>query len=141
MNRIDFYVLRDDNEQARSQFVARLADKARRLGHQVLIRVDSPAQASALDDFLWSSPEEGFLPHRLLNDEQEPTAAVEIAAGDSAGEHRDVLINLGKTVPPDLARFERLAEVVIQTPDILANTREHFSFYKSQGYAVNHQKL
>lgn len=141
MNRIDFYILRDDTEQARWQFVARLADKARRLGHRVLVRVDSRDQASALDEFLWSSPEEGFLPHRLLDDEQEPPAPVEIAAGDSVGEHRDVLINLGSSVPTELARFERLAEVVIQTPEILTNTREHFSFYKSQGYAVNHQKL
>jgi len=141
MNRIDFYILKDDTEQARWQFVARLADKARRLGHRVLIRVDSQAQASALDDFLWSSPEEGFLPHRVLDNEQEPAAPVEIAAGDATGEHRDVLINLGTSVPAELARFERLAEVVIQTQAILSNTREHFSFYKAQGYSVNHQKL
>jgi len=141
MNRIDFYILRDDTEQARWQFVARLADKARRLGHRVLIRVDSQEQASALDDFLWASPEESFLPHRVLDNEQEPEAPVEVAAGDATGAHRDVLINLGAGVPADLARFERLAEVVIQTPEILTRTREHFSFYKSQGYAVNHQKL
>lgn len=141
MNRIDFYILRSDSEDDRWHFVARLADKARRLGHRVLITLDSQTQARALDEFLWTSPEESFLPHRLLGSEDQPPASVEITSVESLGGHRDVLINLSQTVPEDFVRFERLAEVVIQTPDILKNAREHFGFYKSQGYPVRHQQL
>lgn len=141
MTQIDFYVLRDEGEEARWRFAGRLADKARRLGRRIVIAVDSSEQAQALDDFLWHTPEDSFLPHRQLGANEQPEAAVEIAAVESLGDHQDVLINLSTTVPDAFARFGRLAEVVIQSPDILKNTREHFSFYKSQGYPVRHQQL
>lgn len=141
MNRIDFYILRDSSAEARWQFAGRLADKARRLGHQVLIAVDSQDEAQKLDDFLWASPEDSFLPHRVLADDPTPATVVEIAQPTNLGKHRDVLINLSREVPEQFERFERLAEVVIQEPEVLKNTREHFSFYKSRGYPVRHQQL
>lgn len=141
MNRIDFYILKDDTQEARWQFVGRLADKAQRLGHRVLIAVDHADEAKALDEFLWQSPEDSFLPHRQLGDPEQPDAAVEIAPVEHSGEHRDVLINLSRRVPDYFSRFERLAEVVIQTPEVLQVTRTHFGFYKSLGYSVNHQQL
>ncbi len=48
MNRIDFYILPSDTPEARWHFVGRLADKAARLGHRVLIAVDSAEQAQLL---------------------------------------------------------------------------------------------
>lgn len=141
MNRIDFYVLRDDDPEARWQFAGRLADKACRLGHQVLIVVDSAEAARQLDDFLWTRPEESFLPHRVLGDASAPPAGVEITPADDLGEHTGVLVNLSQNVPGAFERFERLAEIVIQAPDVLKSTREHFGFYKARGYPVHHQKL
>lgn len=141
MNRIDFYILQAETPEARWHFVGRLADKAARLGHKVLIAVDSAEQAKALDEHLWRQPEDSFLPHRRLQDTQAPPAPVEITDSEHCGEHRDVLINLRATVPSQFERFDRLAEVVIQAPDVLKTTREHFSFYKARGYPVRHQSL
>lgn len=141
MNRVDFYILRADDTESRWQFAGRLASKASRLGHRVLIAVASDDQARALDDFLWAHPEDSFLPHRCLNDQNAPAAPVEITSNDQCGDHNAVLINLCPTIPAAFERFERLAEIVIQTPEVLKNTREHFSFYKARGYSVHHQSL
>ena len=141
MNRIDFYILPSDAPEARWHFVGRLADKAARPGHRVLIAVDNTEQAKALDEHLWAQPEDSFLPHRRLGDTDAPPAAVEITDSEQCGDHRDVLINLRTAVPSHFEQFERLAEVVIQAPEVLKTTREHFSFYKSRGYPVRHQQL
>ncbi|WP_027329001.1 DNA polymerase III subunit chi [Marinimicrobium agarilyticum] len=144
MNRVDFYILREQTPEARWQFAGRLADKARRLGHRVLLTVDSEAEAGALDEFLWAHPEDSFLPHRLINDNALLATHIEIAPADRAGHtetHNDVLINLGRSVPEGFERFDRLAEIVIQSDEVLKSTREHFSFYKARGYPVHHQQL
>lgn len=144
MNRVDFYILREQTPEARWQFAGRLADKARRLGHRVLLTVDSEEEAGALDEFLWAHPEDSFLPHRRLNDSTMPDARIEIVPAQRAGEgdqHNDVLINLGRSVPEGFERFDRLAEIVIQSDEVLKSTREHFSFYKARGYPVHHQQL
>ncbi len=122
MNRVDFYILREQTPEARWQFAGRLADKARRLGHRVLLTVDSEEDAGALDAFLWAHPEDSFLPHRLLNDTTMPEAHIEIVPAERAGQgekHNDVLINLGRSVPEGFERFDRLAEIVIQSDEVL----------------------
>lgn len=142
MSRVDFYVLREDSPRARWQFAGRLADKARRLGHRVVIAVDSPERADELDELLWAQPAESFLPHRARRDRQAPPAPVELATAEELGEEdRDVLINLCHGVPGGAERFERVAEIVIQSPEVLETTREHFRHYKAGGYAVHHQHL
>lgn len=144
MNRVDFYILREQTPEARWQFAGRLAEKARRLGHRVLLVVDSDSEAQALDEFLWAHPEDSFVPHRRLSDEAMPPTPIEIAPAEQAGQnekHNDVLINLGHSVPGGFERFDRLAEIVIQSEEVLKTTREHFSFYKARGYPVHHQQL
>lgn len=144
MNRVDFYILREPTPEARWQFAGRLAEKARRLGHRVLLVVDSESEARALDDFLWAHPEDSFVPHRRLGDETMPATPIEIVPVEQAGQsekHNDVLINLGRSVPDGFERFDRLAEIVIQSEEVLKTTREHFSFYKARGYPVHHQQL
>jgi len=141
LERIDFYILPGESLEARWRFTGRLADKAWRLGHSVLILVDSPEQAEQLDQTLWALPEESFLPHRRLNDTSQPAAQVEIGHSREVGEHNDLLINLGERLPDQLARFQRLAEVVVQIPELLNTSRERFKHYQAQGYPVYHQRL
>lgn len=141
LERIDFYILPDASLEARWRFTGRLADKAWRLGHSVLVLVDDIEQAKQLDQQLWALPEESFLPHRLLEDDHQPPARVEISHSQRLGEHKDLLINLSTQPPEQLARFHRLAEVVIQRPELLSTSRKRFKHYQTQGYAVYHQRL
>jgi DNA polymerase-3 subunit chi len=138
MTQIDFHILQDTSVEARWLYVCRFIEKVERLGHQILVSVDTLEEAQELDDLLWSFKPESFIPHQILGGDEE--VRVEITFSAELGEHQDVLINLGSQIPKDFTRFARVAEIVIQEPKILENTREHYKFYKQQGYPITQHR-
>jgi DNA polymerase-3 subunit chi len=54
---------------------------------------------------------------------------------------RELLVNLGPVMPTEVERFQRLAEIVIQIPEVLEPTRARYSRYREMGYTVNTHKL
>lgn len=139
MTQVDFYILPETTSEARWLFACRLADKAQRMGMRVLVAMDTEAEARQFDELLWTFKPESFIPHQLINGGK--PAPIEITYNPDAGDHQGLLLNLSKTMPAYFSRFERLAEVVVQEPEILAATRERFSFYKSRGYPIETRKL
>lgn len=133
MTQIDFYILKDDNLEARWQFACRLAEKAWRHNRQVLIACD-PEHSDDLDALLWRFNPESFIPHSKLEDDS--SNPVIICSNNDPGEHHDFLINLASTRPSYFSRFQRLAEVVCQTPSALEQTRENWAFYRERGYPI-----
>ena len=138
MTQVDFHILPDASVEARWLYTCRLVEKATGLGNSVLIAVDTQDEAQTLDDLLWSFKPESFIPHQIIDGENETN--VEITFSDKTGDHQQVLINLRSQVPEYFSRFARLAEIVIQEPNILENTREHYRFYKQRGYPIAQHK-
>jgi DNA polymerase-3 subunit chi len=144
MTQIDFHILQDASVEARWLYVCRFIEKVERLGHSILVVVNTQEEALELDDLLWSFKPESFIPHQIIGSDE--TTKVEITYPSNsgiinAGEHQDVLINLSSQIPEVFSRFARLAEIVIQEPKILENTREHYRFYKQRGYPITqHQR-
>ncbi len=138
MTQVDFHILPDASVEARWLYTCRLVEKATGLGNSVLIAVDTEDEAQTLDDLLWSFKPESFIPHQIIGGENETN--VEITFSDKTGDHQQVLINLRSQVPEYFSRFARLAEIVIQEPNILENTREHYRFYKQRGYPIAQHK-
>ena len=134
MTHIDFHILQDTSVEARWLYVCRFIEKVERLGHSILVVVDTEAEAHELDDLLWSFKPESFIAHQIIGGDEE--AKVEITFTNKAGDHHDVLINLGSQIPDYFSRFDRVSEVVIQEPNVLQNTREHYKFYKQRGYPI-----
>lgn len=139
MTKIDFYVLPEATSEARWLFACKLAEKVQRMGMRVLIAVDSEADAHQLDELLWTFKPESFVPHQLISGDK--PSPVEITFNDQAGDHQGLLLNLSKTIPAWFSRFERVSEVVIQEQQMLATSRERYSFYKSRGYPIDTRKL
>ena len=138
MTQIDFHILQDTSVEARWLYVCRFIEKVERLGHSILVVVDTQEEAQELDDLLWSFKPESFIAHHIIGGDEE--AKVEITYTPNAGEHHDVLINLSSQIPEYFSRFARAAEIVIQEPKILENTREHYKFYKQRGYPITQHK-
>ncbi len=138
MTQVDFHILQDTSVEARWLYVCRFIEKVERLGHSILVVVDTLEEAQELDDLLWSFKPESFIAHQIIGGDEE--AKVEITYTASAGEHHDVLINLTSQIPEYFSRFARVAEIVIQEPKILENTREHYKFYKQRGYPITQHK-
>ena len=138
MTQVDFHILQDTSVEARWLYVCRFIEKVERLGHSILVVVDTLEEAQELDDLLWSFKPESFIAHQIIGGDEE--AKVEITYTTNAGEHHDVLINLSSQIPEYFSRFARAAEIVIQEPKILENTREHYKFYKQRGYPITQHK-
>lgn len=138
MTHVDFHILQDTSAEARWLYTCRLIEKVERLGHSILVAVDSEAEAQELDDLLWSFKPESFIPHQIIGGDE--AAKVEISYNATVGDHCDVLINLSSQVPDYFSRFARAVEIVIQAPNILASTREHYKFYKQRGYPISQHK-
>ena len=131
MSQADFYVLPDDAPESRTAFLCRLADKVLGKGLNVFIHVASEPEAERLDQLLWDYRADAFIPHGILN--TKPDAPVQIGWGDQLPEHRDVYINLHLDASEETLKFDRILEIVIQQPDILAATRKNFALYKQNG--------
>ncbi|MCB1690207.1 MAG: DNA polymerase III subunit chi [Halioglobus sp.] len=139
MTLVGFYVVQSAAPGQRLNVAARLADKAFQRGHRIFINAADQAQASQLDELLWSFRPASFLPHGLLGQEHSDTIA--IGWGQEPENHNDLLINLQLSIPPFFSRFQRVAEVVTQEPDNLAALRNSWKFYKERGYQLEKHDL
>ncbi len=150
MTQIDFYVLPDTSHEARGLFACRLSEKAQRTGMAVVVLLDNQAQATALDELLWTFKPESFIPHQCWEVGMPVQAAqVYLIHGQTAQPelllnplaNTSLLINLSSQIPPYASRFARLSELVIQEPQALATSRERFGMYKAQGHPITTHKL
>lgn len=145
MTSVDFYVLQQNTIDARKQFACRLIDKVVRQGHKVTLNDEQAADSADMDQRLWAFKPESFVPHVIAGDAKAENAPVVLVNTQNTGEgttiHKDVLINLAMQPPSNFARFQRLVEIVVQEPSILAATRKSYAIYKSQGYAINTHKI
>src|SRR5580704_7975288 len=99
MPRIDFYIIEEANPSARLRLACRLIEKAYKNKHRVYVHADSKAQAHQLDELLWTYREDSFLPHNLYGEGPEPAPPIQIGFDATPDKHRDILINLSKTIP------------------------------------------
>jgi DNA polymerase-3 subunit chi len=123
MPRIDFYILAEQSLRARMLLVCKLIEKAYKNRYRIYIHTQDETEAHQLDELLWTYREDSFL-HDAIPEK-----------------HRDILINLHKTIPEFYNQFSRLLEVVVDVDNIQAIARDHFRFYKTNGHAIQTHKL
>lgn len=135
MPQADFYVLPAADIAARQRFICRLAEKIVPEGHQLHIHCGNAQTASELDQLLWSFKAESFIPHTLAdsNDSAPVVLGWELEQIDPAR----VFVNLTLGLPAQVIGTGRVVEIVVQTDEVLAATRQHFRQYKDAGYHIN----
>ena len=128
---VDFYVLPGTSPQQRWKFACRVVEKAWQRGLRVTVLGDDATEVRQLDELLWTFSEQSFVPHEIVAE----------GAGESAAQVRlthtladdataDVLVNLGAALPPQPARFARIAEIVDADPERRQRGRERFKAYR-----------
>ena len=137
MTRVDFYILRGTEADARALFTCRLSEKAVQHGHQVYINAASDMQLLQLDDLLWTFRAGSFLPHAIDNGEEQGALPVLLAHGREPRDSHDVLVNLANDVPTFFGRFNRVAELVGAEAAQRAEARNRYRFYKDRGYILH----
>lgn len=141
MTRVDFYVLPNADSAQRSLLACRLAEKAYSQGLKVYIHTSSDGESQQLDELLWTFRQGSFLPHAVHTEANAEPPAILLGHAHEPFTHTDVLINLGTEIPLFFGRFARVAELVDQRPELLAQSRERFRFYRERGYDPNTHQL
>ena len=139
-NRVDFYVLPDASPEARLQFASKLCQKALRHGLCIHVLLESHEQSSQLDEQLWCSQPESYLPH-ALSPAPTPEPPITLSADHTIPEQCTYLINLTSRPIATLKADQRLSEVVIQKTEILEQTRKHYRHYQQAGYQLHMHNL
>lgn len=140
MTRVDFYILPDDDEDRRQVYLCRLVDKAWRMGHRVWVHVPAAGQAEALDERLWTFSQGSFLPHERAADQAfDDACPVILGAGEP--DERQLLVNEDAEVPPFFSRFDRVAEVINQSPERKQAGRTRYAFYRDRGYELHYHNV
>lgn len=139
MARVDFYVLKQSGEDARKAFCCKLVEKAYNLDNTVHIHVASDVDAKTLDTLLWTFRDDSFLPHEI---EGSGDASSPISIGSAnTNTVKNLLINLGSSVPEFANQYERIAEIVSNDDDIKIASRQRFAEYRDSGHTIETHKL
>lgn len=140
MTGVEFHV----NQPDKLAFACRLLRKAVAKGAKVVV-TGEPQLLEELDRALWTFEATEFLPH--CRGETACAAVLEaspviLAASARTAAHRQVLVNLGGTVPDGFEQFERLLEVVSVDETDRQLGRQRWKHYAGRGYAlIKHDAL
>jgi DNA polymerase-3 subunit chi len=143
MDAINFYVSRGQRSQDRLKLVYKLVEKA--LAQQMLVHIQcgSLHECDYLDNFLWSYQELSFIPHGKLRADGEAEIGFLVSLGVDVEpiKHSGLLINLSQNVPRYFPAYDKFAEVLNQTPEILDSGRKRYAYYRKTGYNLNYYQL
>lgn len=142
MPQVDFYLLlHTPTRYARNRFVCQLADKAWHQSYRIYIHTSSKEQANELNDLLWTFKPESFLPHDLHPDDSPSIAPIRIGYGDLSAENMTLLINLTETAPNFFKQFQRIAEIIIDTPSAREAGRTRYRVYREEKYELKTHEI
>jgi DNA polymerase-3 subunit chi len=140
MTSIQFYVGRQENPRSRLLLACKLTQKALDHNLHVYIHTDSSATSMQLDELLWTWNDLSFIPHEIAPS-SDPKVKVQLSHDYEPVDNCDYLINLSNEQPDFFGRFNRMAEILDQTPEILDKGRKRYSFYRDRGYELAYHKL
>jgi DNA polymerase-3 subunit chi len=114
-------------------FACRLTEKAYGLNSRVHAHTASAADATRLDQMLWTFRQGSFIPHDLLTGNGQPRAPISIGSGEHHPEKGDLLVNLDDSTPEFAQGFERVAEIIGGDEASRQAGRERFKHYRDLG--------
>ena len=133
--KIDFYLLREAEPQARLRTACRLTEKAYEQGLRVALRTSDATETAELDELLWTFSDRSFVPHCVWPADAGAAAETPVMIGSGAlpDSHCDVLVNLGDDAPAGFESYARVLEVVGAGEPDKALARNRWRRYREHG--------
>ena len=138
-SQVDFYQL-ESGRMAPDRLACRLALMAWERGHRVSIVAGDEQQAAAMDELLWSFPEQRFVPHGRSGSPEAVGAPVVISTRAPRGA-AEVVINLTGEALPGLDAIQRLLEIVPRDESGREAARARYKAYLQQGIKPGFHKI
>lgn len=139
--RVDFYVTQSSDPMSKPLLACKLAEKAYKLGHQVYILTESKMNTQIMDDLLWTFRAGSFVPHEPWQEDKLERPPILIGEQLPSNLASDVLVNLSHQLPQAPADFRRVIELVNGLAEDKTLEREHYRYYRDQGYELNVHRL
>ncbi|KTD32819.1 DNA polymerase III subunit chi [Legionella nautarum] len=130
--RVDFYLLANNDEQAKCLLACRLLEKAYLRGHRVFVYCNNQQEAETLDELLWTFKDNSFIPHNLQGEGPEPPPPIQIGYRDEPRGFNDILLNLATEIPGFYPRFRRVIEIVSNDEAAKELSRAHYREYRAK---------
>ena len=140
MPKVNFYLMKQSDEQARSMLACLLAEKLYRQNRRVHVHLASSEAAREFDQLLWTFSTDSFIPHALCTDPAQTTAPVVIGWDNHPAASAD-LLNLADALPSNHARLDTIAEFVVNDEHAKAQSRQLWNIYKQLGYELQLHQL
>lgn len=140
MTRIDFYILNSADPHQRRLTACKLVEKIYRQGLSLYLRTEDEAETRLMDDLIWTFRQGSFVPHEVVGSE-DPMAPIQVGHLPPDGPLRDVLVNLGRDVPPQVDGYERVAELVDQDEAVRKAGRSRYKHYQVGGFDLTTHQL
>jgi len=135
MTRIDFHT----NIPDKLSYACRLARKAYGARAKVVVLTENGEQSEMLNAALWNVGDTDFIPHVLAGDPLAPQTPIVITDNEAAElPHHDMLVNLTRRIPANVAQFARVFEIISTDEADAAEGRKRYVAYKKQSYPLTH---
>lgn len=130
------------NAPSKVAYTCKLLRKATSTGARVAVLAPT-AMLGRLDQELWTFSPLDFVAHVCAPCSPQAMAHSPVLLCDDAAQAQgySVLVNLSDAVPVDVARFERVIEVVTADATDRSGARERWKQYVAQGYDITRHDL
>ncbi|MEM9244101.1 MAG: DNA polymerase III subunit chi [Pseudomonadota bacterium] len=136
--RVDFYFIAD---QENHSFCCRLIEKAYQNNCRVYVRTVDDSQARQLDEQLWTFKQNSFIPHALQGAYQDNPPPIEIGRGDTSITNGDILLNLSHESMATVSGFNRVLEIIPNTPADNQRAETHLQAYQEKQFEIHQHQL
>jgi len=123
-----------------NRFCCKLADKVVKMGNAVFVKTRDAAETRVMDELMWTFNDSSFLPHAVLGDTEDSSAPV-IIGHSAADSGAYLLINLSEEFPINAQNYQRIAEIINETPETLQQGRMRYSAYKQDAYPLHFHQI
>ena len=94
-----------------------------------------------LDKLLWEFLPDCFIPHDIGVDESGSVPFIQVADLQRLSSPAEMLLNLSSTVPEQLERYQRVAEIVPDNPIDRQPMRDRFRHYRNLGCTPDYHPI
>ena len=123
-------------------YVCKLIEKGYKQNiNPIYIKTDTQKQAEELDKILWTFRQESYIPHTLVDQDNNNTQPVQIGWIDNEIEDAEAIINLSDGMPDISNHLKKIHEIIENIDEKKEKARERWKKYKSIGFNIKAYKV